>query len=136
MTALQTGSQQIQMQIRDLAARCARALRRCPLENERAQGKPDARCTRGLVCKPAQKHAHEHTGSAENIRPSLRSGFTAYIALSLVSRALLPPSPRRNEPAQLDASFGRRNHTTSPSAHITLVFVTSAATASHRNLRD
>ena len=30
----------------------------------------------------AQEHAHEHTGSAESIRPSLRNGFTAYGALS------------------------------------------------------
>jgi hypothetical protein len=26
--------------------------------------------------------AHEHTGSAEAIRPSLRNGFTAYFVLS------------------------------------------------------
>src|ERR1700737_3279866 len=42
------------------------------------------------------KNAHEHTGSAEAIRPSLRNGFTAYSALSPVSRALLPPSLRRS----------------------------------------
>ena len=30
----------------------------------------------------ANKNAHEHTGSAEAFRPSLRSGFTAYAALS------------------------------------------------------
>jgi hypothetical protein len=32
-----------------------------------------------------QKSAHEHTGSAEAIRPSLRSGFTAYFVLSPVT---------------------------------------------------
>ena len=48
------------------------------LSNQRAQGKPDARCTRGLVCKLCKKHAHEHTGPAEAIRLSLRSGFNAY----------------------------------------------------------
>ncbi len=52
------------------------------LEITRAQGRPGARCTRGLVCKAVQKDAHEHTGSAESIRPSLRDGFTAYSALS------------------------------------------------------
>jgi hypothetical protein len=41
-----------------------------------------------------ERNAHEHTGSAEAIRPSLRNGFTAYFALSPVSRALLPPSLR------------------------------------------
>ena len=45
---------------------------------------PDARCTRGLACKIVQKNAHEHTGSAEAIRHSLRNGFTAYSALSPV----------------------------------------------------
>jgi hypothetical protein len=48
----------------------------------REQGIPGARCTRGLVCKSAQKNAHEHTGSAEAIRHSPRNGFTAYFVLS------------------------------------------------------
>jgi hypothetical protein len=51
-------------------------------KNQRAQGKPGARCTRGLVCKVVRRNAHEHTGSAESIRPSLRNGFTAYGVLS------------------------------------------------------
>ena len=54
----------------------------CPLLNERAQGRPGARCTRGLVCNGTKKCAHEHTGPAESIRPSLRNGLTAYGALS------------------------------------------------------
>jgi hypothetical protein len=48
----------------------------------REQGMPGARCTRGLVCKIVQRSAHEHTGSAEAIRHSLRNGFTAYAVLS------------------------------------------------------
>jgi hypothetical protein len=43
---------------------------------------PGARCTRGLVCKLCKRNAHEHTGSAEAIRHSLRNGFNAYIVLS------------------------------------------------------
>ena len=43
---------------------------------------PDARCTRGPVCKMGRENAHEHTGSAEAIRHSLRNGFTAYAVLS------------------------------------------------------
>jgi hypothetical protein len=43
---------------------------------------PGARCTRGLVCKHAQKNAHEHTGSAETLRHPPRNGFTAYSVLS------------------------------------------------------
>ena len=38
--------------LRVLAARCARGLQiRSSLENQRAQGRPGARCTRGLACK-------------------------------------------------------------------------------------
>jgi hypothetical protein len=36
--------------------------------------------------------------------------------------------------AKLGASIGRQDHTTSPSASATFVFVTSASTASHRNV--
>jgi hypothetical protein len=46
------------------------------------QGRPGARCTRGLMCKANSENAHEHTGSAEAVRPSLRDGFTAYSVLS------------------------------------------------------
>jgi hypothetical protein len=59
----------------------------------REQGMPDARCIRGLACKMGRKNAHEHTGSAEALRHSLRNGFTAYFALSPENRALLSPSP-------------------------------------------
>src|ERR1700730_18514087 len=37
---------------------------------------------------------------------------------------------------KLGASVGRRDHTTPPSASTTFVFVPSASTASHRNVRD
>jgi hypothetical protein len=35
--------------------------------------------------KDSEKSAHEHTGSAEAVRPSLRNGFTAYFVLSLAA---------------------------------------------------
>jgi len=54
------------------------------LSRQRAQGRPGARCTRGLVCNVHEKCAHEHTGSAGASRPSLRNGFTAYSVLSPV----------------------------------------------------
>jgi hypothetical protein len=53
---------------------------------------PGARCTRGLVCKDAQRSAHEHTGTDGAIRHSLRNGFTAYAVLSPVSEFVLSPS--------------------------------------------
>ena len=43
---------------------------------------PDARCTRDLVSKCAQKVRPRAYRAAENIRHSLRSGFTAYGVLS------------------------------------------------------
>ena len=68
---------------------------------------PDARCTRDLMRNVHKKCAHEHTGEAENIRHSLRNGFTAYNALSPVSHVLLPP---------LTPTSGRQDHTSSPYA--------------------
>jgi hypothetical protein len=41
------------------------------------------------------ENAHEHTGSAEAIRPSLRNGFTAYIVLSLVTGFLATIAPEK-----------------------------------------
>jgi hypothetical protein len=49
---------------------------------QRAQGKPDARCTRGLMGKLHKQNAHEHTGPAEAIRLSLRNGFNGCFVLS------------------------------------------------------
>src|SRR5437764_7401004 len=86
---------------------------------------PGARCTRDLVCKIAQRSAHEHTGSAEAIRHSLRNGFTAYFALfpatnsfchrrQRIEICLSPVGPTRLR--WLDISNGCQNHTTSPYA--------------------
>ena len=61
----------------------------------KSEGAGNAGCAlhpRSRVQKCA-KNAHEHTGSAEDIRHSLRNGLTAYNALSPEYRAFLPPSP-------------------------------------------
>ncbi|MDB5582513.1 MAG: hypothetical protein JWR80_7689, partial [Bradyrhizobium sp.] len=44
---------------------------------DRVRAAPAVSCANG-----GSKCAHEHTGSAETLRPSLRNGFTAYAALS------------------------------------------------------
>jgi hypothetical protein len=54
---------------------------------------PDARCTRGLVCKVVRRRRTRAYRAAENIRHSLRNGFTAYLALTPGYRAFMPPSP-------------------------------------------
>src|SRR6195952_1870900 len=82
----------------------------------RAQGRPGARCTRGLACKIVQRDAHEHTGSAEAVRPSLRSGFTAYNVLSQVTGLFCHLRLRELPFANLTPASGRQDHTTSPSA--------------------
>jgi hypothetical protein len=76
---------------------------------ERAQGRPGARCTRGLMCKNARsKNAHEHTGSAEAVRPSLRNGFTAYLVLSPARPGLFVTviSRKREPPKNLTPAIG------------------------------
>src|ERR1700675_2097894 len=92
-----------------------------PRKAQRAQGRPGARCTRGLVCKHAQKNAHEHTGSAETLRPSPRNGFTAYSVLSPVT-GFLATVAAQTLPRNLTPASGRQDHTTSPSASRALVF--------------
>ena len=102
------------------AARFARGLLFLPaLIEQRAQGKPGARCTRGLACKIVQKSAHEHTGSAEAVRPSLRNGFNGFLRTLPGDRAFLSPS-LANESANLTPASRRQDHTTSPSASKTL----------------
>ena len=73
----------------------------------------------------AEGSAHEHSGSAEALRHSLRNGFTAYtrssrrrilvvtVASGLKS-CLSPVGPTRLR--RLDISHGCQNHTTSPYA--------------------
>src|SRR5882724_10338774 len=52
----------------------------------------------------ANKNAHEHTGSAETLRPSLRSGVTAYFVLSPENGSFASVAAQGVNPAQLDAS--------------------------------
>ena len=79
-----------------------------------------------------KQNAHEHTGSAETLRPSLRNGFTAYIVLSPVSRGSVATVASRILPRRLTPAYGRQDHTTSPYAPAPFVIGTSASTASHR----
>ncbi len=52
-----------------------------------------------------KEHAHEHTGSAETLRPSLRSGFTAYFVLSPAIGLFCHRRPQEAlAPRELDAS--------------------------------
>src|SRR6476659_1317778 len=91
-----------------------------PFEN-RGRREDRVRAAPAVSCAIAHKErAHEHTGPAESIRPSLRSGFTAYFVISPVNGSFatvaaqillrdLTPAPRRQD------------HTTSPYASCALV---------------
>ena len=88
----------------------------------RAQGRPGARRTRGLVCNVDGKRAHEHTGSAEASRPSLRNGFTAYFDLSPENGSFASVAPEKlSFLVDLTPAPRRQNHTTSPYASAALV---------------
>src|SRR5205085_11505186 len=64
------------------------------LPRTRGRREDRMRAAPAVSCAMCTKRcAHEHTGPAENTRPSLRNGFTAYIVVVLVRRALLPPPP-------------------------------------------
>jgi hypothetical protein len=116
-----------------------------PSSNKRAQGKPGARCTRGLVCKTAQKNAHEHTGSAEASGFPCAVGYGLFRALPGEPCSFATVAPEKLVSQELGASFGRQDHTASPSAsarvrlsqasrppHPTARFVTIASRPSHR----
>jgi hypothetical protein len=82
-----------QMRVRVLAARPARGLR-FVVPPKGGSRECRMRAASAVSCaKWTKENAHEHTGSAEAIRHSLRNGFTAYFALSPENRALLSPSP-------------------------------------------
>ena len=67
-----------------------------------------------------RERAHEHTGSAETLRPSLRSGLTAYSVLSPVNGSFATVI-MRILPHHLTPAPRRQDHTTSPYASRALV---------------
>jgi hypothetical protein len=52
-----------------------------------------------------ERDAHEHTGSAEAVRPSLRNGFTVSFVLSSVTGLIVTVAALKLS-ARLDASIG------------------------------
>jgi hypothetical protein len=64
----------------------------------------------------AKESAHEHTGPAEAIRLSLRSGFTAYHALSPAIRPGIVTVIGSVLTADLTPALRRQDHTLLPSA--------------------
>ncbi len=85
---------------------------------KRGRGEDRVRAAPAVSCaKRMQKNAHEHTGSAEAVRPSPRNGFTAYFVLSPVTGLFVTvASVMRSIIANLTPASGRQDHTTSPYA--------------------
>src|SRR6266576_2353520 len=97
---------QEQIHLRDLAAHRARSFASwfALLEN---RGRREDRVRAAPAVSRAFAHkecAHEHTGSAETLRPSLRNGFTAYSVLSPVNGSFATVAAQGMNLAQLDAS--------------------------------
>src|ERR1700730_2776156 len=103
--------------LRDLAAGFARGLPETflSLQTEGAGNTGCALHPRSRVQKVHKINAHEHTGSAEAIRHSLRNGFNGLFRALPGDRAFLPPSPALLS-ANLTPASGRQDHTSSPSA--------------------
>src|ERR1700675_4795026 len=68
---------------------------------DRVRAAPAVSCA-----KCTKENAHEHTGSAETLRPSPRNGFTAYFALSSVTGFLATVARKKHASHELDASIG------------------------------
>ena len=138
---------QIKIGLRDLAARCVRAMKEEALEKSEGAGLPKegSRESRVPVAPAASRVEktreldHRFTGHPA----SLRNGFNGFLRALPGDRALLSPSSLRSLPLKnLTPASGRQNHTTSPSAASPFVRAPSArddaaaSTASRTNVRD
>jgi hypothetical protein len=114
-----------------IASRSRRAFRasfaiNCAPSLVRGSGECRGRAAPAVSCaKCIKESAHEHTGSAEALRHSLRNGFTAYAALSPATNSSCHRRCRldgysirsdRCRHRQLDTSNGCQDHTVLPYA--------------------
>ena len=110
---------------------------RCASPENRGRREDRVRAAPAVPCAIGNRNgAHEHTGSAESIRPSLRNGFTAYNVLSPVIGLDCHRRRRKLLSANLTPGSGRQDHTTSPSASVPFVKSTSTSTAPQPHVRD
>src|ERR1700674_3961621 len=93
-----------------------------PPNEQRAQGKPDARCTRGLACnvhKEVRTRAYRFSGE----HPAFPAQWFYGLWRALLGEPGSFATIAREKPAshELGASVGRRDHTLLPYASATLV---------------
>src|ERR1700675_2435456 len=86
----------------------------CPMKI-RGRGKDRVRAAPAVSrAIDATRCAHEHTGSAETLRPSPRNGLTAYFVLAPVTGFLATVIPEKHcFSRNLTPAPGRQAHTTS-----------------------
>jgi hypothetical protein len=110
-----------QPRLRDLAARCARALRRLP-PSIRTRGRRESRVRAAPAVSRANMHKKTHTSiQVSGGSPAFPAQwFTAYSSALPGDRALLPPSPALLS-ASLTPASRCQDHTASPSARVALV---------------
>ena len=88
---------------------------------------PDARCTRDLVCNVHKKVRTRAYRAAENIRHSLRNGFTAYNELSPENGSFASVAPwKLLPPGALTPAPRRQDHTPLPYALAPFVIGTAS----------
>jgi hypothetical protein len=86
------------------------------LGEQRAQGRPDAGCTRGLVCSvESTRVSHHRFNRSDPAFPARR--FTAYVRALPGVRDLIVTVACKSSSADLAPAQGRQDHTSSPSAH-------------------
>jgi len=84
-------------------------------QKQRAQGKPGARCTRGLVCNVRKQKRTRAYRSSGGIPAFPARWVTACFELSPVNGSFATVAPR-DSPRSLAPAPRRQDHTTSPSA--------------------
>jgi hypothetical protein len=110
------------------------------LKKERGRREDRVRAAPAVSCaKVDKKAAHEHTGSAETLRPSLRNGFTAYFVLSPARPELVCHRRQRDTKyhRRLDTCHrGVRTTRLCRPHHALFVKSASASTAPRPNVSD
>src|SRR5467141_1440457 len=111
----------LQTQPRDLAARCARALRRLP-PSITTRGRRESRVRAAPAVSCANMHKKTHTSiQVQRRHPGLPCAMVYGLLRALPGdRAFLPPSLALLS-ASLTPASGCQDHTASPSARVTLV---------------
>ena len=124
------------IQLRVLAAPCARVVPKKSRANQRARGMPDARCTRGLACKTgSEKRTRAYRFSGEHPTFPAQWLYGLYVvspAIGLVCHRrqriwLASPGWAWKTSADLTPASRRQNHTTSPYAAAPFVCALSIA---------